>query len=182
MSWQNDDLVLFHGCTNYALQPHNAQGIAIGSLPHGISPAVGAKKPDFGPGFYATTWLRQAKNWANLRVRKERSRYSNPIATVLRFTAKRDDLASLESLVFVSERGDYFPFVGYCRAGMRPHAPNSNRSRPYDIVYGPISLLGQTHTINNSDQICFHTFNATGKISTVSIESQGSPLFDDVVP
>ena len=182
MAWQNDDLILFHGCTGNALRPQNPLGIAIGSLPHGISQTIGAKRPDFGPGFYATTWLHQAKNWANLRVKKEKAKHLNPIATVIRFSVNRNDLASLEDLVFVSDRNGYFPFVGYCRRGGIAHAPAANRPRPYDIVFGPISLIGQTHTIANSDQVCFHTALATSKISVVSIEGQGNPIFDEVVP
>ena len=45
--------------------------------------------------------------------------------------------------------------MGYCRRGGIAHAPAANRPRPYDIVFGPISLIGQTHTIANSDQVCF---------------------------
>ena len=154
MAWQNDDLILFHGCSNLSLRPQNVQGIIVNALPHGINPrAGGAKRPDFGLGFYTTTWLRQAKNWANLRVHKVSRKHSNAVAVVLQFTMKRDHLAQLEDLVFFTDKG----VVGYCRAGGAPHAPALIRQQPYDVVYGPVSLVGQTHTINNSDQVSFHT-------------------------
>jgi hypothetical protein len=182
LAWQNDDLILFHGCTDLSLRPENPRGITVGALPHGIDHTIGAKKPDFGPGFYATTWLHQAKNWANLRVRKESRRHPNATAIVLRFSMKRNDLAELEDLVFITDKAGYFAFVGYCRAGGAPHAPAAIRQQPYDVVYGPVSLLGQSHTINNSDQVSFHTGLATSKIPVVTIEATGSPFFDEVMP
>jgi uncharacterized protein DUF3990 len=182
LAWQNDDLILFHGCTNQSLRPQNPQGIAVGVLPHGINHSVGAQKPDFGPGFYTTTWLRQAKNWANLRVRKISQRYPQAAAVVLRFAFNRNDLAQLEDLVFTTDQGGYFPFVGYCRGGGKPHAPAVNRQHSYDVIYGPVSLLGQSHTISNSDQVSFHTARATSKIPIVTVEAIGNPLFDDVIP
>lgn len=94
----------------------------------------------------------------------------------------RNDLGDLEDLVFTTDHGGYFPFVGYCRGGGTPHAPVAKRAHPYDIVYGPVSLIGQSHTINNSDQVSFHTVLATSKIPIVTIEDTGNPLFDDVIP
>jgi Protein of unknown function (DUF3990) len=182
LAWQNDDLILFHGCTNLSLHPRTASGIKVGSLPHGINHQGGATRPDFGPGFYATTWLHQAKNWANLRVRKVSRRHRPAVAIVLRFAMKRNDLADLQDLVFLTDRGDYFPFVGYCRAGGMPHAPTANRKGPYDIVYGPVSLVHESLTVKDCDQISFHTALATSKIPMVSIEARGNPLFRDVIP
>jgi len=95
---------------------------------------------------------------------------------------RRDELAELEDLVFITDKAGYFPFIGYCRAGGAPHAPAAIRQQPYDVVYGPVSLVGQSHTINNSDQVSFHTALATSKIPIITIEATGSPLFDDVIP
>jgi len=154
----------------------------VGTLPHGIDHSIGAQRPDFGPGFYATTWFDQAKSWANIRARRMAQRHPSATAVVLRLAMKRDDLAELEDLVFITDKGGYFPFVGYCRAGGPPHAPAANRQKPYDVVYGPVSLVGQSHTISNSDQVSFHTARATSKISVVTLVATGSPLFDDVIP
>jgi hypothetical protein len=55
VAWNNDELVLFHGCSELSLRPANPRGIGVGIIPHGIDPLVGAVKPDFGRGFYATT-------------------------------------------------------------------------------------------------------------------------------
>jgi hypothetical protein len=172
VAWQNDDLNLFHGCSDASLHPQNLDGIRVGRRRHAIDHSVGARRPDFGPGFYATTWLQQAKNWANIRVNKLRRRHPNAIGIVLRFTLKRNDLARLEDLVFISDEGGYFPFVGYCRSGGDPHAPIATRSKLYDIIYGPVSLAGQTLTINRSNQVSFHTKRATNKI-WVFVESSG---------
>lgn len=182
LSWQNDDLVLFHGCTDQSIRPANPKGINLGALPHGVSHKIGAARPDFGHGFYATTWLDQAMNWANIRVRKLAKKHPKAKAIVLRFSIKRDDLAKLEDLVFVSDRASYFAFVGYCRNGGVPHAPAANRSKPYDVVFGPVSLIGQSHTISGSDQVSFHTQIATSKISAVSVEAIGNPLFAKAIP
>jgi hypothetical protein len=182
LAWQNDDLILFHGCTNFSLRSNDPRGIVVNVLPHQIDPAVGAARPDFGLGFYTTTWLQQAKNWANVRLRKINRKHPAAIAIVLRFAMKRDDLANLEDLVFITDAGGYFPFVGYCRAGGSPHAPAAIRQQPYDVVYGPVSLIGQSHTIHNSNQVSFHTKTAVSKIPIVTIEVKGSPFFKDVVP
>lgn len=104
------------------------------------------------------------------------------MAIVLRLPMKRNDLADLEDLVFLTDRADFFPFVGYCRGGRTPHAPVANRKRPYDITYGPVSMVGQSHTIKDCDQVSFHTTDAISKISIVTIAAKGNPLFKDVLP
>jgi hypothetical protein len=182
LPWNNDDLTLFHGCTSRSLRLQDPQGIEVGRLPHGIDLSKGGTRRDFGPGFYTTTWLRQAKNWANIKMRQLRGRRPSAQAVVLRFAMKGDDLALLETLVFTNDEGDFYPFVGYCRRGGRPHARAPTRQNPYDVIYGPVCLVGQTQTMKDSDQISFHTVRATDMIPVVTVEATGNPLFDDVIP
>ena len=133
--WNNDDLTLYHGCTDQSLQPTLRSGIAIGALPNGIDLSVCSRRAEFGQGFYATTWFDQAKFWANRQVKKLRSR-SRPIAAkavVLRFDVRRDDLAALDALVFTKEKGSFWPFVKYCRAGNPPHGRSGAGVETYDI-------------------------------------------------
>jgi hypothetical protein len=68
--WQNDDMVLYHGCSDGSLFPNDRNGIVVTGAAHNISPTARATRPDLGKGFYTTTWLHQAKNRANLRVEK----------------------------------------------------------------------------------------------------------------
>ncbi len=68
--WNNDNLILYHGCTEQSLRPKNRNGIAVGTLPHGIDLAAGGHRTEFGRGFYATTWIDQAKYWANRQAKK----------------------------------------------------------------------------------------------------------------
>ncbi len=177
MVWQNDDMVLFHGCTNESLRPLNAIGITVGALPNNINPAQGARRADFGRGFYATTWLHQAKSWANIRFMQTR-RFSGKQAIVLEFRVRRNDLANLETLTFVTEKSGYFPFVQYCRSGRRLHADAAFRQPPYDVVFGPVALGGQPLVISGCDQVSFHTDLAVSKISEVSVIEAGNPTFD----
>jgi hypothetical protein len=115
--WKNDDLVLYHGCTELSLRPRRPNGIDVGTAQHGIDPFVGARQPDFGRGFYATTWLDQAKIWANVRTMQLSRKNRGLRAVVVEFAVKRNELAELECLVFTNEKADYFPFVRVLPAG-----------------------------------------------------------------
>src|ERR1700753_104145 len=101
-------MVLYHGCSDQSLFPVNPRGIVVAGPPHNIDPMVGAVRPDFGRGFYTTTWLHQAKNWANHRVGKLRRRFPSAKAVVLRMRVKRNSFASLQSLIFASDRDAYY--------------------------------------------------------------------------
>ena len=177
MVWKNDDLVLYHGCTEQSLQPQNPNGIQVGALPHGIDPFIGARAPDFGLGFYTTTWLEQAKSWANVRAKNLRRRSPGARAVVLQFAMKRNDLAELEALVFTNEKGGYWEFVAYCRQGGTPHARVGCPQAGYDVVYGPVSLATQQFVIKDSDQVSFHTQRAVAKIPALTVAAMGVPHF-----
>ena len=181
MVWNNDDLVLYHGCTDLSLSPRRTDGIVIGSVQHGINPLVGALKPDFGRGFYTTTWLDQAKSWANSRTLQLARSNGDVRAVVIEFAIKRNDLAELECLVFTNEKVDFFSFVKYCRQGRPIHARSQCPRTMYDVVYGPVSLSSPRQTkemvVKDSDQVSFHTNGAVAKIPVVKITARGNPLF-----
>jgi hypothetical protein len=115
----------------------------------------GDPRTDFGRGFYTTTLLSQAGEWA-IEIGADRS---EPHA-IVQLTLDRIALASLRSLVFVRgeiDAVDYWSFVGHCRMGKR-RAPKANWD--YDVVYGPVARFwgGPRKSVvhRNYDQISFH--------------------------
>lgn len=165
--WSNKDLVAYHGTDSASLAastgfPLPASGHA---LTFSISLALCRPYTDFGQGFYLTTSLHQAEQWANKRVATMHSSSSAPptVATILQFSLSRDWLASLESLAFVLETADFWALVNDCRSRFPPHQ-RIGPSREYDVVYGPISLWPQKLVIKDCDQISFHTPKATGTL------------------
>lgn len=169
-------LELFHGCLLFA-----ARRIAVG-----VNPTVGNPSTDFGRGFYTTTRLDQAEQWAR-RVYRKTYPLKNPSdpPTIVKFVVPLDLLASLNSLSFV--RGDssnaaFWSFVAHCRASgkvVRSHLhPDKRRAPPndwYDMIVGPVAswppkrghqyVLGSRNGMNFAtyDQFSFHT-NAAAKI------------------
>jgi hypothetical protein len=178
VAWANDDMVLYHGCSDQSLHPNDPDGIVVSGGPHNINPQAGAARPDFGPGFYTTSWLHQAKNWANVRAAKLRKRHPNAKAVVLKMQVSRNRFAELESLVFASDHDNYYPFIAYCRQGLVPHAAPHLRGRPYDVVAGPVSISMQSMVIAQADQISFHTAKAVEALVGLSVFATGSPNFD----
>ena len=91
MPWTNGPLVLYHGCDHIS-----ADSIMTPVLPnqHGIHLTQSRALTDFGRGFYTTTSLHQAKNWANSRCRRQIHTASSWLATVLSFRVDRNRLAA----------------------------------------------------------------------------------------
>ncbi|WP_409364177.1 DUF3990 domain-containing protein [Bradyrhizobium liaoningense] len=171
-------MVLYHGCSDQSLSPGTPTGIVTSGGSHNISHTAGANRPDFGRGFYTTTWLHQAKNWANIRVRKLQGRHPAARAVVLSMHVERNSFANLQSLVFPSDRDNFYRFVTYCRGGGSPHAELAHRSSPYDVIVGPVTLAGQTIVVGHADQVSFHAAAATAAISRVVVLEVGKPMFD----
>jgi len=94
MAWANDDLVLYHGTDDVSAQRIISAGIDL-SL---CSPLT-----DFGRGFYTTTNLEQAKNWAVLKAIRVRARHPAAKGTVIELRISRTWLGTLDSLVFIRE-------------------------------------------------------------------------------
>jgi hypothetical protein len=107
-------------------------------------------KTDFGEGFYVTTSLHQAQQWANQRCRS--TTHLNP--EVLEYHLLRDMIEKLSHLAFIMDTTDYHEFVEYCRPGNPNHGPPP-RSAPYDVVCGPVRLWPQRIVLANCDQILF---------------------------
>src|SRR5215467_4717908 len=90
--WINQDLVLYHG-TIAAYAPAILASVRVG---------LGKPYTDFGPGFYTTTLLRQARTWA-AQIAATKSPPAVP--AVIQITVAREDMARLQTLAFV--RGDF---------------------------------------------------------------------------
>jgi hypothetical protein len=162
MAWTNAPAVVYHG----TIQP-SANDIRVAIDLTKCKPVN-----DFGQGFYVTTHLDQAKQMANIRYRRSHAltyaRHrpglspSPGAAAVVEFTIDRLAVGSLDTLAFVRPTSDWREFVAYCRSYGRNHFPGGSF---YDIVYGPISLIGG-EAKPDSDQISFHTSHAIGMLAT----------------
>ncbi len=175
MAWQNGPVALYHGTDDLS-----AAIIASPSFPMNHSVNLGRSNAltDFGRGFYVTTSLHQARNWANNRYRRALATPSPANhAVVLRFDVARDVLATLNVLCFVTEGSsqDYWDFITHCRNAMGSHMFQG--SRDYDVVFGPVSLWPQTLVIKDCDQISFHTNNSLQVLPTPELHQRGTPFF-----
>jgi len=156
MAWKNSPVRLFHGTDDVSADEISRTGVDLSRC----QPLT-----DFGTGFYTTTHLDQAKNWANLRTARLRlGALPNAGAAVIAFEAARTGLAGLKSLNFVRDDADYWAFVRYCRTGGRLHGPGGAQ---YDVVSGPVSLWSQKFVISGCDQFSFHTDIAVKQLGPV---------------
>ena len=106
----------------------------------GVDPTLGRAAADFGQGFYVTTVLDQAREWANQKTRIALS--PGERASVLVFNLNRDTLGVLgDHLAFLVPNSKFYEFVLYNRLEKPSHG--RSKSLPYDIVYGPVSLYPQ---------------------------------------
>ena len=163
--WRNKDLVVYHGTDNQSVPNPGTMTINLARC---------RPLTDFGQGFYCTTSLHQAEQWANTRVHRTRAaRRPAPIAIVLAFQLSRDWLASLETLAFVRPINDFWDLVEDCRNGFPPHQRPTPFGACYDIVFGPVTLWPQRLVIQDCDQISFHTQRAVRGLSP-TFHSQGT--------
>ncbi|MCA6121702.1 DUF3990 domain-containing protein [Bradyrhizobium sp. WSM 1704] len=172
--WGNKDIVLYHGTDDISV---GAQGQRPG---YGLSLTINLAhcRPftDFGQGFYCTTSLHQAQQWANARiVRTLAPTGTARCAIVLEFGLSRDWLASLETLAFVRPINDFWDLVNDCRNGFTPHQRMAPHNVCYDVVYGPVTIWPQRLVIQDCDQISFHTQRAVRGLKAPVIHSTGSP-------
>ena len=158
-AWKNGKLTVYHGTDDLQVFGIPTLPLTPSQLPKTVPfiPNLALCRPftDFGKGFYVTTSLHQAKQWANARVRRILAPGPVQFAVVLRFQIDRDQLAAAESLVFVRDTQDYWDFVHYCRLGFPPHR-RSSANKEYEVVYGPVALWPSQLLIQNCDQISFH--------------------------
>lgn len=138
MVWTNAPLVVYHGTDRIS-----ADNILLTD----ISLALCNSKTDFGPGFYVTSSLIEARFWADWRAHTTSDR-----AVVMAFDLNCDRVASVaEHLVFIRPDDSFHDFVEYNRRGNLTHA----RARSYDVVYGPVSKYPDRVHVTDWDQICF---------------------------
>lgn len=169
MAWKNGPLELFHGCDS-------ASAHSIAS--HGVNLKLSRPRTDFGPGFYTTSVLHQAQQWANARIRRQRhGGKTASAAAVVKFVVDRSMLAGQQIMGLVVEGKpvtlDFWEFVSYCRGGVTTHIPNS-RSAYYDVVFGLVSLWPQQLVIKDCDQVSFHTPGAVALLSNRTIPYQAT--------
>ena len=176
--WTNGPLVLYHGCDDASEGSITASILSM--PPNGIDLAKCSLLTDFGQGFYTTTSLHEAKNWANQRCRVLFATSGTmPRATVIRFEVDRDMLAQLDFLGFVTENAnsDFWNLVRECRSFVPPSQHRRKAGTNYDVVFGPVTLWPQILVIKDCDQVSFHTPQAIAGLPVHKIEVQGNPLF-----
>jgi hypothetical protein len=165
--WTNPSLTVFHGTDNVSAgvgtQP------AGSPLPFVVNLSLCKPFTDFGQGFYMTTRLHQARQWANMRVLRAPTGPTPLFAVVIRFELDRDWLASLDALSFVRPIRDFWNLVTDCRMGFPPHQRHPPSPVPYDVVFGPVTLWPQTLVIADCDQVSLHTRRAIAGLPAPSL-------------
>lgn len=171
MVWQNDSIILLYHGTDL----NSANSIRL----TGVDLTRCRSLADFGKGFYTTTNLLQAKNWAKLRCKRlilgAVSVPSMP-SVVLRFELKRNELAKLQTLYFVTEglnppNTDYWDLVTHCRQGPYNTHNAASPTRFYDVVCGPVAVPHQTLVLKDCDQISFHTSAGVNILPTPHVQN-----------
>jgi hypothetical protein len=173
--WANSPLVVYHGTDAASV---GAIGLSAGIHVPTFMVDLGLCRPhtDFGQGFYTTTNLHQARQWANFRLFRA-PRLTGNKAVVLEFELDRDWLSRLDSLAFVRDTYDYWDLVSDCRHGFRPHQRQTPNPPAYDVVYGPVSLWPQKLVLNDCDQISFHTSRAVFGLQAGRVEIPAGAKF-----
>lgn len=173
-SWSNGKLTVYHGTNTQTLADYGP--FEIGRRLAGFVADLEYCHPfsGFSKGFYTTTSLHQAREWANTRIRRlnrpkgSRATPLQPRSLVFRFDLDRSWLASQETLVFVRAVSDFWDFVTHCRAGLAVHA-RTHPNVAYDAVYGLVTIWPSRLLIQDSDQISFHTTRALGYLNQPSV-------------
>jgi hypothetical protein len=155
MPWMNGPVVVYHGTDNLSATRIRSSGIL---------PAYFKSATDFGAGFYVTTVLHQAKQWANQKCRRTSGTQN---AEVLEYQLPRNTIETLRHLSFITDSGDYYDFVAYCRGAAPNHGPVP-RAAAYDVVYGLVSLWPQLLVLANCDQILFSDPSKVTEFATPS--------------
>jgi len=174
---------LYHGCTS-----HDAANIQA----HGIDLMLCRPDTDFGRGFYTTTVLYQARQWAWARFYDPavaRVRPNQPV--VLKFVLHRYHLADLYFISFVLggwSKHDFWSLVQHCRQST-PAMINDHRgpvlqadgTRWYDVACGSVAAFWrQRYAMQDADQFSFHT--AGGVRVLQRLIDRGDKRFFDAKP
>ncbi|MBM4384382.1 MAG: DUF3990 domain-containing protein [Deltaproteobacteria bacterium] len=162
MAWTNAPLELFHGTD--AASAHSILG-------SGVSLSYCSPLTDFGAGFYTTTNLTQARDWAIARATR-----AGRAPAVVGFAVDRTWLSRLEGLTFVQSghATGYQDFVRYCRAGHAPHRPGGV---DYEVVSGRVAIWPRRTatllTFRRYDQFSFHTSKVILALNALWITPHG---------
>ena len=158
---------LFHGTLH-----HHATALQSGPVNLNLC----RPDSDFGRGFYLTSNLSQACQWANTRVLPWQGPNQKKIAAVLEFEVDWNQLATRSDLALVWEgaapASDYWLLVAHCRGGGLNRG--TDQQAQYDVVYGPVSLWPQYLVIKDCDQVSFHTDRAIAILTARTIVRSGS--------
>jgi hypothetical protein len=167
MPWTNDAVTVYHGTDEYS---------ANNIMRRGVNLSICNPLCDFGRGFYLTTNLHQAQQWANKRA-LEIPTATRARSAVLGFSLDREVISNFgDHLSFVVPTSDFFEFAQFNRLG------NSHHSRaggvPYDVVYGPVAAYPQTLVYLACDQICLLSQRALSALILLpGNPGLGSPYF-----
>ena len=168
VAWNNDKLIVYHGTDSETLasQPWLARHapFRVGKvIPFSVDLSLCRPATDFGRGFYTTTSLHQAKQWANAK----QGRVASSVALVLQFEVDRNWLAGQDTLVFVRDVQHYWDFVDHCRSGFAVHNRYSHQPKSaYDVVYGLVTIWPSEILLQDCDQISFHTDRAAAGLGS----------------
>jgi hypothetical protein len=167
MVWTNSPAVVYHGTDEFSADNIRNNGIML---------SLSRPAADFGRGFYVTSNLHQAEQWANQKIDHLPTGVSAR-AAVLALDLDRDLAADLDDhLTFVIADAAFYDFVIYNRLGGPYHRRNGGTA--YDLVYGPVAAYPQTLTYANCDQICVLTQRALTALSVrQGTPAYGNPLF-----
>lgn len=179
MVWTNAPARVYHGTTLARANSIRTRATQLGT--NGIDLALGRGGADFGRGFYVTTVLHQAEQWANVKVTDTQpsiqfATTAADTAAVLVFEVERDLAGRCDHLTFVVEDLEFHQFVLFNRLGNSAHARGGGD--PYDMVYGPVAAYPQSITYSDCDQICFLTDRALAALGPpLPDRLEGFPLF-----
>jgi hypothetical protein len=178
--WSDPPLRLFHGTDTTAL-PAGSSLSVFAPISFLVNILVCRPFTDFGQGFYVTSNLHQARQWANAKVVRTPG---SSRAVVLEFRSDRDWLASLDALCFVRPIQDFWDLVHDCRNMFPPHQRVTSGSRKsYEVVYGPVTLWPSILTIQDCDQVSFHNQNnLTGLSIDPNSRQPNDPTIADIAP
>ncbi|MBI2298139.1 MAG: DUF3990 domain-containing protein [Armatimonadetes bacterium] len=146
--WDNPDLVLYHGTTQEAAESIRREGIRFGP--------DGARDLDFGRGFYTTTNLAQARDWARRRCRR-----TPHWPYLVKYVVPRQELATAKFMAFVrgdARAADYWQLVEHCRSGggQIPPVDDASDWGWYDVVIGPVAVSEGREVHAAYDQVSVH--------------------------
>jgi hypothetical protein len=171
---------LYHGCTSQDADNIRARGINLN---------LSRVDTDFGQGFYTTTVLYQARQWAWARFYDPAVAHMRPNPpVVLKFVLHRYDLAGLYFISFVlggHAKRNFWSLIQHCRQST-PGAIKDHRgpvyrpdgTRGYDVACGPVAAFWrQRFAMQDADQFSFHTAGGVRLLQRL-IDSKSKKFFE----